>query len=145
MVCMWVLDTLLFSLQHIHINWLRDHTSWAQVELEWRLKVYIHLFLNSEICIVHAINCEWSRSVKFLLRMFCMQYKHMFFQQWVQSIKCGGDGCFILPPSFLPRLATNLPPHPWFASIGFQPWFSTTRGHVGILSVLKHFSLFALA
>ena len=27
MVCMWV--TLLFSLEHIHVNWLRDHTSWA--------------------------------------------------------------------------------------------------------------------
>ena len=40
MVCMWVWATLLFSLEHIRVNWLRDHTSWAKVELEWRLKVF---------------------------------------------------------------------------------------------------------
>ena len=40
MVCMWMEATFLFSLEHIHINWLRDHTSWAQVELEWRLRMF---------------------------------------------------------------------------------------------------------
>ena len=72
-----------------------------EVELEWRLKVfpttsnilflnftapkYAFLFLNSETYIVHVINCEWSRSVNFPLHMFCMRYKHIFFQhrgQW---------------------------------------------------------------
>ena len=41
---------------------------------------YAFLFLNSEIYIVHDINYEWSRSVNFPLRMFCMRYKHVFFQ-----------------------------------------------------------------
>ena len=77
MVGMWVLDTL-YSLLG---NWLRDHTSWALVELEWRLKVfpstsnilvlnftapkYTFFFLNSETYIIHVINCEWSRFVNF--------------------------------------------------------------------------------
>ena len=38
--CMWVLDTLSFSLEQINRNYLKDHTSWAQVELEWRLEVF---------------------------------------------------------------------------------------------------------
>ena len=42
---------------------------------------YALLFLNSKICIVHVINYEWSRSVNFSLPMFCMQCKHVFFQQ----------------------------------------------------------------
>ena len=88
-VYVWVKATLLFSL----VNWLRDYTSWALVELDWRLKVFpstfdlcleIHwyalLFLNFEIYIVHVINCEWSRFVNFPLHMFCMRYKHVFFQ-----------------------------------------------------------------
>ena len=29
MVCMWVLTTLLFSLEHKHVNWLRYYTSIA--------------------------------------------------------------------------------------------------------------------
>ena len=44
---------------------------------------YAFLFLNSKTYIVHVINCEWSRSVNFSLRMFCMRYKHVFFQQMV--------------------------------------------------------------
>ena len=38
--CMWVLDTHSFSFEQTHRNWLRDHTSWVLVELEWRLKVF---------------------------------------------------------------------------------------------------------
>ena len=72
--CMWVYVTLKFFL----CNQLRVHTSWAIVELEWRLKVfpsasifvlkftasrYALLYLNSEIYIGHVIDCEWSRSV----------------------------------------------------------------------------------
>ena len=99
MVFMWVLDTLLFFLEHTYINWLRDHTFWAQVELEWRLKVfpstsnlwflnftalrYTLLFLYFEIYIVHIINCEWSRSINFPLRIFCIRYKHIFIQQYI--------------------------------------------------------------
>ena len=49
------------------------------------------LFLNSKIYIVHVINCEWSRSVNFPLRMFCMQYKHVFFQQNI-PILCSNGG-----------------------------------------------------
>ena len=71
------------------------HTSWALVELEWRLKVfpsalifvlkftasrYTLLYLNFEIYIVHVIDCEWSRSVNFPLRVFCMRYKHLIIQ-----------------------------------------------------------------
>ena len=48
MVCMWVEATFLFSLEHIHINWLRYHTSWAQVELEWRLRMFPS---TSNLCI----------------------------------------------------------------------------------------------
>ena len=44
--------------------------------------MYAFLFVNSETYIVHVINCEWSRSVNFSLRMFCMRYKHVFFQQY---------------------------------------------------------------
>ena len=100
MVCIWVLDTLLFSLEHIHINWLRDHTSWAHVELEWRLRLFsstsnlwfwispqqgtLSLFLYFEIYIVHVIYCEC-----FSLRMFCMRYKHVFFQHNYQCIFMG--------------------------------------------------------
>ena len=50
---------------------------------------YALLFLNSEIYIVHVINYEWSRSVNFLLRMFCMRYKNVFFQ-------------YLQPPNYLP-------------------------------------------
>ena len=39
---------------------------------------YALLFFNSEIYIVHVINCEWSRSVNFPLLMFCMKYKTIF-------------------------------------------------------------------
>ena len=43
------------------------------------------LFLYSEIYIVHVTNCEWSRSVNFLLHMFCMWYKNVFFfNNWYQ-------------------------------------------------------------
>ena len=80
---------------------MRDRTSWAYVELEWRLKVfpstsnlwvlnftaprYTLLFLNSKIYIVHVINYEWSRSVNFPLRIFCMRYKPCFSHNWYQS------------------------------------------------------------
>ena len=46
---------------------------------------YTLLFLYFKIYIVHIINCEWSRSVNFLLRMFCMQYKLCFSNNWYQS------------------------------------------------------------
>ena len=39
---------------------------------------YAPLLLNSEIYIVHVINCKWSRSVNFPLLMFCMKYKTVF-------------------------------------------------------------------
>ena len=38
---MWVLDTLILSRTY---NWLKDHTSWALVKLEWRLKVFPRTF-----------------------------------------------------------------------------------------------------
>ena len=49
---------------------------------------YTLLFLNSETYIVHVINCEWSRSVNFPLRMFCIWCKHVYIvitQHWYQS------------------------------------------------------------
>ena len=39
---------------------------------------YALLFLDSEIYIVHVINCKWSRSVNFSLHMFWMRYKSCF-------------------------------------------------------------------
>ena len=93
-------------LSYFPLNWLRDHTSWALVELEWKLKVvlstsslwflnfttlkYALLFLNSKIYIVHVIDCEWSRSVIFPLRLFCMRYKTCIFPTW----------CTPPPPNF---------------------------------------------
>ena len=83
-------------------NWLRDHTFWALGEIGVKIKSvpkyfwssilnftaprYAFLFLNSEIYIVHVINCEWSRSVNFPLRMFCMWYKHVFFPTLVMPL-----------------------------------------------------------
>ena len=49
---------------------------------------YTLLFLYSEIYIIHVINCEWSRSINFLLRMSCMRYKHVFFQQHAVHSTC---------------------------------------------------------
>ena len=53
---------------------------------------YTLLFLNFEIYIVHVINCEWSRSINFSLRMFCMQYKLCFSNKKLQKnwewVKC---------------------------------------------------------
>ena len=46
---------------------------------------YALLFLNSEIYIIHVINCKWSRSVIFTLRIFCMRYKLCFPYGWYQS------------------------------------------------------------
>ena len=46
---------------------------------------YTLLFLNSEIYVVHVINCEWSRSVNFLLCLFCIRYKLCFSNNWYQS------------------------------------------------------------
>ena len=43
------------------------------------------LFLYSEIYIVHVFNSKWNRSVNFPLRMFCMQYKLCFSNNWYQS------------------------------------------------------------
>ena len=47
---------------------------------------YTILFLYSKIYVVHVINCKWSKSVNFALRMFCMQYKYVFFQQLVSNL-----------------------------------------------------------
>ena len=44
-----------------------------------------------------------------------------------------------------PKLVTNLPHRPRFALVDFHPWFLTSRGHVGILSILKCCSLSTLA
>ena len=38
--CVCECKPLLFSLEHMRVNWLRDHSSWAKVEFEWRLKVF---------------------------------------------------------------------------------------------------------
>ena len=47
--------------------------------LNFTVPRYALLFLiNSEIYIVHVINCEWSRFVSFPLRMFCLRYKLCF-------------------------------------------------------------------
>ena len=40
MVCMWVLDTHSFSLEHTHITDWETTLLGHQVELEWRLKVF---------------------------------------------------------------------------------------------------------
>ena len=50
--------------------------------LNFTVARYALLFLNSEIYIVHVINCEWSRSVNFPLRMFCMRYKLCYSYNW---------------------------------------------------------------
>ena len=50
---------------------------WSLV-LNFTAPRYTLLFLYSKIYIVHVLNCEWSRSVNFSLRMFCMWYKHFF-------------------------------------------------------------------
>ena len=54
-------------------NWLRDHTSWALVELEWRLKVFPS---TSNLCFeihhtkVHSLVIFWSlHSICYQLRM----------------------------------------------------------------------------
>ena len=46
---------------------------------------YALLFLNSKIYIIHVINCEWSRSINFTLRVFCMRYKPCFSNNWYQG------------------------------------------------------------
>ena len=53
--------------------------------LNFTAPMYTLLFLNSEIYIVQVINCEWSRSVNFLLHVFCMRYKPCFSNNWYQS------------------------------------------------------------
>ena len=40
MACMWVWDTLSFSLEHTHITDWETTLLGYQVELEWRLKVF---------------------------------------------------------------------------------------------------------
>ena len=100
-VCMSEWKPLFYS----PLNWLRDHTSWALVELEWRLKVfpsasdlcfefttsrYAFLFLNSEIYIVYVINYEWSRSISTAYVSYEIQT--MFFQHISSSIM-GGSTC----------------------------------------------------
>ena len=77
----WTLS-LILSWTNSHY-WLRDHTSWALVELEWRLKVFLnaynlffeihHTKVHSLVLIfwnlqAHVIYYEWSRSVIFPLR-----------------------------------------------------------------------------
>ena len=47
---------------------------------------YTLLFLYSEIYIIHIIYCEWSRFINFPLCMFCMRYKHVFFQQLLLTL-----------------------------------------------------------
>ena len=81
MVYVSVGHTLILSWTNSHY-WLRDHTSSALMELEWRLKVFPVLtifvlkfitprytlsFSYSEIYIAQVIYHEWSRSVIFLL------------------------------------------------------------------------------
>ena len=92
-------------------NWLRDHTSWVQVELKWRLKVFSRtsdlwfwnspyrgtlLFLNSKTYLVHVINyewsSEWSRSVNFPLHMFYMRYKLCFSNSIQHASTCSYSG-----------------------------------------------------
>ena len=53
--------------------------------LKFTTSRYTLLFLNSEIYIVYVINCEWSRSVNFPLRMLCIRYKPCFSNNWYQS------------------------------------------------------------
>ena len=54
--------------------------------LNFTVPRYVLLFLNSEIYIVHVINCKWSRLVNFPPRMFCMRYKPCFSNnEWVQE------------------------------------------------------------
>ena len=94
---MWVLDTLYSLLE----NWLRDHTSWVLSGIGVKIKSFIKcfsssvlnftasrytlLFSYSEIYIGHIINCKWSRSINFPLRIFCMRYKPCFSNNWYQS------------------------------------------------------------
>ena len=78
-------------LNKIHRHWLRYHTSWTSVELEWRLKMFPstsnlcfeihHIKVHSLVLVFWNLHSTWSRSVNFPLRMFCMQYKHVFFHQ----------------------------------------------------------------
>ena len=51
---------------------------WSLV-LNFIVPRYTLLFLYSETYIVHVINCEWSKSINFQLRIFCMWYKLVFF------------------------------------------------------------------
>ena len=64
MVCMLGKDFFILSRTYTH-NWLRDHTSWALVELEWRLKVfssaYNLYFWNSS----HQVTLSYSHILKF--------------------------------------------------------------------------------
>ena len=92
-----------------------------QVELKWRLKVflstsnllflnftaprYAFLFLNSETYIVHVINCERSRFVNFLLCMFHMWYKHVFFQHPSRAF-ASNFSRWLAPPIFFISFST---------------------------------------
>ena len=68
-VCIWVYATLLFSLEHIRVNWLRYHTFWAPcgigMKIEGILKFcfWISLHQGMQNSRLQAISHEWSRSV----------------------------------------------------------------------------------
>ena len=81
--------------------WLRDHTSWALVELKWRLKVFPsaynlcfelhHIKVHSLVLIfwnlqAHVIYYEWSRSVIFPLRISIFPSKSWRKSIWYQII-----------------------------------------------------------
>ena len=93
MVFMWLLDTLYSLLE----NWLRDHISWTLSRIWVKIKSlfknfwysilnfttprYEFLFSNLETCIVHVINCKWSRSVNFSAAYVLYVIQTCIFQQ----------------------------------------------------------------
>ena len=82
--------------------------------MKFTIPRYAILFLYSEIYIVHVINCEWSRSVNFPLHMFCMQHKHVFFQQRptanVSFLGSAKDGDNFLNSIYIPSAPPLLSP-----------------------------------
>ena len=88
MVCMWVLDTFLFSLEHTHINWLRDHTSWASSGFGMKIKSIpkyfkslVLNFITPRYIILYMLSiANEVDSLIFRYICFCMRYKHVFYQ-----------------------------------------------------------------
>ena len=98
MVYVSVGHTLILSWTNSHY-WLRDHTSWALMELEWRLKVFPnaynlcfeihHTKVHSLVLIfwnlqVHVIYFEWSRSV-----IFSAAHMHISISSTIIHGECG--------------------------------------------------------